>query len=347
MFAQALLPDQLLPTELDTYLERGWFRMGQTIFTTNFIHFKEDYYSTIWLRIVLDELREESTQNKLFKQNAIFRTEIRPAILSPEKDELYSRYKQPLPFQPSETLNTLLYGKTVSGSIYNTYEVAVYDKDTLIAFGFFDLGENSAAGIVSVYDPAYKKYSLGKYLIYQKIKFSREAGLRYFYPGYFVPGYKLFDYKLTIGKSALQFFKIATGKWMPIRNFTDQDIPIHTMQKALTTLQKFLLKDNQQSNVMKYEFFDANLVPELREAELFDFPLILTLSNHSQQEVGPIVVFDVRDGQYHILKCLSVWRPESPNPDPGIFGQHLLKVQQEILSDPNAGAIFRNDIVSS
>src|SRR5688572_25717017 len=238
MFAKAYLPEQLLPAELDTYLEQGWFRMGQTIFTTNFIHFKDEYYSTIWLRIVLDELQDDTTEAKLFKRNANFRTEIRPATVTAEKEELYSRYRQPLSFQPSESLNNLLFGKTVFGSVYNTYEVVVYDQDQLIAFGFFDRGEKSAAGIVSVYDPGYKKYSLGKYLIYQKIKYCREMKIRYFYPGYFVPGYALFDYKLTIGKSALQFFKISTQQWVPIQRFTDNDIPIRSMQKSLTTLQK-------------------------------------------------------------------------------------------------------------
>ena len=170
--------------------------------------------------------------------------------------------------------------------------------------------------------------------------------LRYFYPGYFVPGYDLFDYKLTIGKSALEFFQIATNQWVPIQHFSDHDIPIRTMQKALVALQKFLLKDNIASNVLKYEFFDANLVPELREADLFDYPLILVLAHHDPVEVGPIVVFDVTDGQYHLLKCVSVWKPESPNPDPEIYGQHLLKVQQEIPAGENASAIFRHDPLS-
>src|SRR6186713_209141 len=140
MFAKAYLPDHLSPEALDHFLERGWFRMGQTIFTTNFIHFKDNYYSTLWLRIVLSDLKDETTEAKLFKRNAAFRTEVGPIRLTPEKEELYARYKQPLPFQPSETLHTLLFGKGNLSSVYNTYEVAVYDDTQLIAFGFFDIG---------------------------------------------------------------------------------------------------------------------------------------------------------------------------------------------------------------
>ena len=31
MFAEAHTPEELTPQQLDTYLEKGWFRMGQTI----------------------------------------------------------------------------------------------------------------------------------------------------------------------------------------------------------------------------------------------------------------------------------------------------------------------------
>lgn len=331
MFARALQPEQLTPQELDDYLEIAWFRMGQTIFTTNFIHFKEEYYSTLWLRIALKDLPDDGHETKRYKRNAAFHTQISPATLTPEKEELYAKYKQPLPFQPSETLHTLLFGKSMPPSIYNTLEVAVYDQDRLIAFGFFDMGANSAAGIVSVYDPAYKKFSLGKYLIYQKIKYCRQLNLDYFYPGYFVPGYPLFDYKLTIGKSALQFFKLATQQWTSIQEFSDQEIPILTMKQALLDLQQLLQNIKIESTLLKYEFFDANLVPELRDAELFDYPWILTFSS-TPGEISPIIVYDVQDGQYHILKCFSVWTPGTPNDAPDVYSQELLKIQHVLFS---------------
>jgi len=103
MFAQAKAPEQLLPQELDEYLARGWFRMGQTIFTTNFVHFKNETYSAIWLRIVLSDYEGDRTASKLFRQNAIFKTSIGPASITPEKEELYDRYKTGIPFQPSQT----------------------------------------------------------------------------------------------------------------------------------------------------------------------------------------------------------------------------------------------------
>ena len=62
--------DSLNGEELDKYLERGWFRMGQTIFTTNFLKFNGLIYSVIWLRIwdhrdsSLDRDAPETTQSR-------------------------------------------------------------------------------------------------------------------------------------------------------------------------------------------------------------------------------------------------------------------------------------------
>jgi leucyl-tRNA---protein transferase len=329
MFAIARSPQSLSDIELDNYLEQGWFRMGQSIFTTNFIHFKNEMYSTIWLRILLDDLEEDGTQKKLFKRNSRFTTKVRRAVITEEKEELYSRYKESLLFQPTESLHGLLLGFSDS-TIYNTYEVTVHDGDKLIALGFFDLGKTSAEGITSVYDPAYKKYSLGKYLIYKKIEFCKAFKLRYFYPGYFVPGYPFFDYKLTIAKQALQFLQVQTGRWLDIDSFSTHTIPYEVMRTKLLSAQKLLNRTNLTSSVIKYEYFDANLIPDLRESELFDFPIFLFCPTGVDEDINPVIVYDVRDACYHLLTCVPIWKPAHINPDSGYYSAYFIKTVHEI-----------------
>ncbi|MGC3943525.1 MAG: GNAT family N-acetyltransferase [Chryseolinea sp.] len=207
MFASVHDPESLSPAELDAYLARGWFRMGPTIFTTNFLSFKENLYSAVWLRVDLADFEGGKTQAKLFKTNSVFTTRIRRATITDEKESLFAKYKKSVPFEASASLNHLLFGKATA-TVYNTFEVDVFDKDRLIAVGYFDLGKEAGMGISSIYDPEYKKYSLGKYLIYLKMNHCKELGMRYFYPGYFVPGYPFFDYKLSIGKNALQYLPV-------------------------------------------------------------------------------------------------------------------------------------------
>ncbi len=330
MFAQARAPESLTPTKLDTYLEQGWYRMGQTIFTTNFIHFKSEMYSTVWLRVVLDEFATDSTQAKLFKRNAGFRTTIKQAEITTEKEELYARYKQSLPFNPSDSLQSLLFSSTHVSSIYTTYEVTVRDGDRLIAIGFFDIGETSAAGISSVYDPAYKKYSLGKYLIYLKMQYCKNQKLRYFYPGYFVPGYSFFDYKLTVARPALQFLQLRSQHWLPIENFSPENIPYQVMRDKLMSVQRLLAQQQHESRLVKYEFFDANLIPDLRDAGLFDFPAFLFCATDVEGDVNPLLVYDVRDACYHLLTCVPIWKPNETNPDDAFYSAYFLKAVQEI-----------------
>lgn len=335
MFAQARAPELLAPTDLDTYLDQGWYRMGQSIFTTNFIHFKSEMYSTVWLRVLLDEFLEDSTQKKLFKRNAGFQVAIRLATLNNEKEELYARYKQSLPFNPSDSLQSLLFGSAIF-SIYHTYEVTLHDGDRLIAIGFFDMGETSAAGISSVYDPAYKKYSLGKYLIYLKMQYCKNQKLRHFYPGYFVPNYSFFDYKLTIARPALQFLQLSSQQWLPIETFSPENIPYKVMHDKLISVQKLLKHRQYESQVVKYEFFDANLIPDLRDAQLFDFPVFLFCPDTSQDGINPVLVFDVRDGRYHLLVCLPFWKPDETNPDIEFYSAYFLKSLQGIYATASA-----------
>ena len=331
MFAQVRCPETLEAEELDAYLEQGWFRMGQTIFTTNFLQFKNQVYSAIWLRVSLKDFSADKTQQKLTKRNSAFRTEIKPAAITFEKEKLYSNYKQHISFEASESLSHLMFRNSVQ-DIFNTREINIYDDDKLIATGFFDIGKNSAAGIASFYDHAYKKYSLGKYLIYLKMAYCKQLNLRYFYPGYFVPGYSFFDYKLAIGKPALNYLQLQDQKWITIDKFSSESIPVSIMQNRLNALHKLLSQLRVKSKVLPYSFFDANLIPDLRDAEVFDFPLLLFSSDHAADNVSPIIVFDVRDGLFHLMKCYSVWTPNPPNLAEEFYSIHLLKIEQDLFS---------------
>lgn len=344
MFVDVHCPDQLAPTELDAYLERGWFRMGQTIFTTNWLNFKDTFYSAIWLRVGLDNYQPGTTEKKLLQRNAGFQVEIRPASITIEKELLYLRYKQGVAFEASASLQTLLFGNSEQ-NIFETWEVSVYDKGKLIANGYFDLGTRSAMGIASIYDPDYKKYSLGKFLIYQKIKFCRDKGMKYFYPGYFVPGYRAFDYKLDIGTPYIEFLELRTDFWRPLTEFTNNHVPVNAMFNRLVDLKKCLAKSGIESAVLFYDYFYANQTPELSGAALLDFPVFLTTEKAMNE--WSIVVFDVRTDKYHLLKCYPVLTPPAPNVVPGYYSEYVLKTEETLFVSPYAeevGSVFTSSL---
>lgn len=339
MFTQVHTPENLSGQQLDAYLAQGWFRMGQTIFTTNFAHVKDAMHSTIWLRILLFEYQRDSAHTKLIRRIAAFKTTIQPVVIDEEKEILYSRYRESLPFIPSDSLNQLLFGKGDGSSIFTTYEVTVRDGDKLIACGFFDLGGESAQGIVSFYDPDYKKYSLGRYLIYSKVQYCKSLGLKYFYPGYFVPGNPYFDYKLGIAPAAQEFFALALGEWIRIHIFSEAYIPINVMQQKLDDLHGALRSLEVESHVLKYEFFDANLIPEMRDSGLLDFPVFLHYGTQTNDPLNVIIVFDVRDNQYHVMVCTPVWKPDRTNPDTHFYSAYFLRPLQEVYRTDNVSEL--------
>ncbi|HLT74725.1 MAG TPA: GNAT family N-acetyltransferase [Ohtaekwangia sp.] len=326
MYAQVHYPDRLTRSELDKYLEAGWFRMGQSVFTTNFLHFKQEFYSAIWLRVALTRFVQDRTQEKLFKRNRIFKAVIGNANLDIQKEELFARYKQGISFDTSHSLYHLLHGK-VFYNLFDTREITLYDDDKLIAAGYFDLGENTAAGITSFYDPEYRKYSLGKYLIYLKMHWCRDQGFKYFYPGYFVPGYTFFNYKLEMGREALEFYDIKSASWKHVDEFSKS--PYNVMEQKLKDLQISLNEGGIESQLFKYEFFDAALFPELKDVELFDYPVFLNCFPFQQHQVNPMVVFDIRSDKYRLVRCRSIWASQLQPPGGDIYSFHLLMPEME------------------
>ncbi|MCC7030081.1 MAG: GNAT family N-acetyltransferase [Chitinophagaceae bacterium] len=226
MFEQVRYPQSIKPSQLDQLLAMGWFRMGQSIFTTNYIMFNRQIFRTIWLRHVLKNYTESSTFQKLKKRNKALRIVICKAQIDEAHETLFELYKSSIEFEAASSLEQLLNGYVfVPAQIYNTYEVNLYDGDQLIGCSYFDIGHKSAEGISAYFDPAYKAQSPGRYMIYLQIEFCRAQGFDFYYPGYFVPGYPHLDYKLHIGTDCLEYLDVEDGCWYPIGEFKDEDLP--------------------------------------------------------------------------------------------------------------------------
>ncbi len=338
MLAELYYPPSLEPADLDAHLEDGWFRMGQAIFTTSFLKFKDIIYSAIWLRVDLQTFQISGTQKKLQKLNAGFTVTIREAFLDPSKEELFSLYQHHVPFDTAPNLQQLLFGYG-EHDIYETLEICIYDGARLIACGFFDLGEKASAGISCFYDPAYKKHSLGKYLMFLKMEFSKSQGLHYFYLGYFAPGYPLFDYKLDLSRNNLEFLDQATEKWLPIQQFSYDAIPLDIMKTKLHELQLALSHESVNSAFQYYEFFDADLINTLNGLRLFDFPVFLFCFGISTS--NPIVVYDYRDARYHLLTYHCIYETMFEQKDLSRFNTHLLQTSKVLFSTASVQTMIK------
>ncbi len=194
---------------VDKLLAHGYFRMRQCMFTCSSIG--EDDPVT-WLRVDLTCLEEDKVYRKLQKLNRHFRLAIGPATLSDEQEGLYQLYKASKPYALAPSLKDILLDEYGSNA-FDSWMISIYDDEALIGCGFFDKGLRDAAGIKSFYHPGYSKFSIGKYLIYQKMAYCKQNKMRYYYPGYVSKNNRAFDYKLSLGVSSIEYFDALSQQW--------------------------------------------------------------------------------------------------------------------------------------
>jgi len=213
-----IFPDSLSPEELDDFLAQGWYRMGQHLFTLDYIYL-DDWIRVFWLRFRLKNHTFSPKHRQLIAKNKRFNYSISALDISEEHEDLYELYYKNIDFEASGSASEFLFGSdlftTSAGNIFDSKMIEVRDGQKLIALGVFDLGKDCIAGILNFFHPDYKKYSLGKYLILKKIEFAQNLGLPWYYPGYIGHNFSKFDYKLFPGKDNAEIFEPFSKLWLP------------------------------------------------------------------------------------------------------------------------------------
>lgn len=200
---------------LDGYLAKGWFRMHETVFTTQYFEDWGNNWRVYWLRYKVKEVC--NNRHKQFRKNEKFSITIRPLTVTQEIDELYTLYASNVThYCQLELMNVL---GPEADDVFDSQMIEVRDGRRLIAVGIFDKGKDAIAGITNFYHPEYSKYSLGKYLIYLKYQYCLAQNMNYYYPGYFSTEMSKFDYKLFLDKKASEVYIPEDKVWIPYDNF--------------------------------------------------------------------------------------------------------------------------------
>ena len=219
MFKDLHILPRITGEMLDEYLALGWYRMGQIIFTTDYLYKEDQYLRVFWLRYRMDLFRFSGKQEKLLRLPDGFTISNKPLQLSDELEAVYQLYRNEVDFEISPTLRENLFSLCFISSeeapAYDSWVIEIRDKGKLIAAGIYDMGDKSMMGIINFYDPAYKKFSLGKRLIFCKLRESLQRKLDYYYPGYIVKGLPKFDYKLEVGEAICEIYDSVNHTWMP------------------------------------------------------------------------------------------------------------------------------------
>lgn len=204
-------PLALSATELDDYLERGWYRIGSHLVTMRYVVTEDGLSSTVWSRLNLHGYRFRRSLQRLMQRNSTrLQVQTGPLVIDAEREALYARYLEHVGGARAETLHEVL-GHGPRRRIFNTHEVRVYDSGRLVAFSWFDLGRRSIQSLLGVYDPDYAKLSLGFYTMLLEIEFALARGFAFHYSGYVLSDHPCMDYKRRVGP--LEYLEPISMRW--------------------------------------------------------------------------------------------------------------------------------------
>jgi leucyl-tRNA---protein transferase len=258
-------PQALSAARLDILLSGGWFRSSSSISRLQYLCMNGAVGSIVNIRAKLEDYHFSKNFRKILSQNKKrFKHIIRQITpIDHPKERLYQQQKDKFDIFIMDSLQTFLYDYTnPTFSIFNTYEVCVYDKDELVAVSFFDLGIQSVASIIGLYDDDYHQYSLGTFTMLLEIEFAVAKGFSYFYPGYILLSERgiAFEYKLRLEN--LQF-RDRQGSWRAIHElYQEHWIHQHFQEK------RALLAKHLDSFRIDYQYF---LYPYFAIAKFIDY----------------------------------------------------------------------------
>ncbi len=255
MIVQLYVPKSLAPSRLDSYMASGWFRSSYMLYRSEVMCLSGDVREVINIRLHLERHIFKKRSLKLMSQNAErFTVKIQPLQLDEAKERLYQQQKGKFKGFIFDKLVHFfyVYPENAQASVFDTYEVGVYDGDKLVAVSFFDLGKKSLVSLLGLYDMEYAKYSLGTYTMLLEIQHGQSIGCRHYYPGYVISGDKAFDYKLQIG--TYQYYDWR-GLWKSMAKLPEEYGNVNLYQSKMQELETQLTLSKLPFKKILYPFF--------------------------------------------------------------------------------------------
>ncbi|MEY4926126.1 MAG: hypothetical protein RI894_562 [Bacteroidota bacterium] len=203
--------ERLTLKEWGVRLTQGWDRVG-----TNFFRIRYQYYlnpdlvsyERMPLRYKLNGFEFTKSQQAVLRKNADLTYLVRPCIIDEAKYHLFQDwYKQR--FGSSESIYKWVDDRTRP---FRSQEIAVYDKDKLIACSFFDNTPKAQYSTIACFDPNEHKRSLGIFTLLLEIENAAKKQKIAHYPGHAFVENSMYDYKKKFNN--IEYFDWETQKWL-------------------------------------------------------------------------------------------------------------------------------------
>lgn len=340
MLVQHYYPQSLSPARLDKYLASGWFRSAPMLYRSQLICLEEDVFSTVNIRIRLKDYALTKSLRKIVNRNdKQFRYEVKRFSLNQEKERLYHGQKHRFKGFIFDNLHQFFFAN-LEDSVFDTFEVCVYDGDKLIAVSFFDRGKTSLASILGLYDRDYEKYSLGTYTMLLEIRYGLQNFCKYYYPGYILDKPSVFDYKLRLAKENMEYYNWK-GRWRPIDKLEQERLLVHRLRERILDMEKVLKNFGIPYQKVLYPLFSIGYLVFFGD-NFLRCTIFLDCNGLSNQDNHLIVEYVLEEEIYRLS-----WVSECPEyqefinmkvsrdlNETGLYCLDLLRYERIILEDP-------------
>jgi arginyl-tRNA--protein-N-Asp/Glu arginylyltransferase len=182
------------PAEMDRLWADGWRHFGIFFFRYRQSTHGEMVFNVLPLRVDLNRFVLSRSQKRVLKNNHDAQIVIGAATIDDAKEALFRKHRQRFRENVPSSLDDFLSPAPASVPCRNL-ELCVYKGEQLMGVTFLDIGESATSAVYAIFDPAETKRSLGILMMLYSIRFSRERGYRYYYPGYAYREPFNYDYK--------------------------------------------------------------------------------------------------------------------------------------------------------
>ncbi len=296
MVVQTHFPQKLSAKRYDQFLASGWFRGSVMLYKMDLLCLEDDLYSVINIRLKIEKHELKRSLKKIERKGKDrFKVEIAPVKLTRDKEDLYAIQKKKFQGFIHKSLHDFLYSG-FRNTVFDTYEVCVYDDEKLVASSYFDLGEKSLASLLCIYDPEYSSYSLGIFTMLIELEFAKNNGFKWYYPGYILNEDRGFDYKLRLGD--FEYYN-SNKRWSHYSHFNPKEVLSYQVNQRNKNLEHELTKNGIRYKKWLYPYFGIGYM-NMWDVSFLKLPVLMELSRNNNGMIL-FIAYDLDSKEYQLF----------------------------------------------
>ncbi|WP_281613975.1 hypothetical protein [Flammeovirga sp. SubArs3] len=313
--------DELTPVEIDRLLAQGYFRHNLNMASYEMMYFDDKMQGVLPLRCeVQSDMFSKSQRKKINQSLRKFQVEITPLNITEEHETLYSEYRKERFDEENKSL-LQYFGVDDEEDLgllpFETMQISFYQDNKLIAASYFDVGEQSIASLMAMYDHNFKQEGLGFISMLLEMKWALESKKDWYYPGYTLDQPSCFDYKLRLPNVQAFNWKKEWEDWKNI------DLKLTKRYKTLHALEDIVEDINKTCLVKGHVAEEQNFFTSMWH-DMFDFTQAVEAPIYGSFPIGQyhqmVVIYDPVQDQFvvkpHIFKMESGLTKEITTRDP-------------------------------